>query len=219
VWALRSTTGRGEAAVSCAGSGLLLLVCEASPSVISAELVPPSAILRSDLWLGLHVLTSLAGVAALTLAMLIGNVAVARSLRAPLPPDLYEAFANAAASLMLGGVFALSCGILFGGFWAEAAWGRFWDWDPKETWTLMADAAFWWLLQARRAGRLGAFAFLSATPAAYLLLFAAWYGVNAVMQSGLHTYGFVSGGALFATAAVAVQGVLLMAALIIRPRS
>ena len=35
------------------------------------------------------------------------------------------------------GVVLLAAGIILGGVWADYSWGRFWGWDPKETWSLI----------------------------------------------------------------------------------
>ena len=80
-----------------------------------------------------------------------------------------------------------TAGVIFGAIWAEAAWGRYWGWDPKETWAFIAWVIYAMYLHARAtAGWRG-------SRAAYinLLGFAAmtfnFFVVNIVI-SGLHSY-------------------------------
>jgi cytochrome c-type biogenesis protein CcsB len=80
-----------------------------------------------------------------------------------------------------------TAGVIFGAIWAEAAWGRYWGWDPKETWAFIAWVIYAMYLHARAtAGGRG-------SRAAYinLLGFGAmtfnFFVVNIVI-SGLHSY-------------------------------
>ncbi len=80
-----------------------------------------------------------------------------------------------------------TAGVIFGAVWAEAAWGRYWGWDPKETWAFIAWVVYAMYLHAR------ATAGWKGNRAAYinLLGFAAmtfnFFVVNIVI-SGLHSY-------------------------------
>jgi cytochrome c-type biogenesis protein CcsB len=80
-----------------------------------------------------------------------------------------------------------TAGVIFGANWAEAAWGRYWGWDPKETWAFIAWVVYAMYLHAR------ATAGWKGNPAAYinLLGFGAmtfnFFVVNIVI-SGLHSY-------------------------------
>ncbi|MFD8701675.1 c-type cytochrome biogenesis protein CcsB [Kitasatospora sp. NPDC059648] len=77
--------------------------------------------------------------------------------------------------------------IIAGAIWAEAAWGKYWEWDPKETWSFITWAAYAAYLHAR------ATAGWKGRKAAYLALaaFACWlfnyYGVN-IFVTGKHSY-------------------------------
>lgn len=78
--------------------------------------------------------------------------------------------------------------VLAGAIWAEAAWGRFWGWDPKETWALITLIAYAAYLHARvtvgwRGGKAAAIAIVGYT--SYLFNF---FGVN-IFFDGLHSYG------------------------------
>jgi ABC-type transport system involved in cytochrome c biogenesis permease subunit len=51
--------------------------------------------------------------------------------------------------LVLFGFLFLSVGIITGAVWAHSAWGRYWGWDPKETWSLITWFVYATLLHAR----------------------------------------------------------------------
>jgi hypothetical protein len=100
----------------------------------------------------------------------------------------------------------LAIGTMLGAVWAKYAWSRFWGWDSKEVWaliTLLIDLA---LLHARRIGWVGDLG-LAARSVTYfaLIMVWAWYGVNFIQGTGLHSYGFGSGGAIYVFAAVLLQ--------------
>ncbi len=103
---------------------------------------PLTPALRS-FWLPIHGLTAAIGYGACTLA---GALALMELVRPggergagwP-PPERIEQGMGRAASL---GFPWLTLSILTGGIWAEAAWGRYWGWDPKETWSLAVWLAY-----------------------------------------------------------------------------
>ncbi|MGH8776310.1 MAG: c-type cytochrome biogenesis protein CcsB [Jiangellaceae bacterium] len=78
--------------------------------------------------------------------------------------------------------------LILGAIWAEASWGRYWGWDPKEVWALITWLAYAAFLHARAtAGWRGSKASAVSLVAYGTLLFS-YYGVN-VFFSGLHAYG------------------------------
>ena len=78
-------------------------------------------------------------------------------------------------------------GIISGAIWAEAAWGRYWGWDPKETWAFITWVAYACYLHARAtAGWKGKAAAILALIAFATFMFN-YVGVNLFM-SGLHSY-------------------------------
>ena len=113
--------------------------------------------------------------------------------------------------VMLGFLF-LSVGIITGAVWANSAWGRYWGWDPKETWALIADLGFIAILHARYIGWLKDFGLLLCSTIAFLLVILAWYGVNFILAAGLHSYGFSSGGATMVSVYVGFQFIVLIVA-------
>lgn len=91
--------------------------------------------------------------------------------------------------LVLLGFLFLSVGIITGAVWANSAWGRYWGWDPKETWSLITWFIYATLLHARlmRGWHGKRIAFLSMCGFAAVLF--TYFGVN--LLQGLHSYGAV----------------------------
>src|SRR5438876_8624661 len=92
------------------------------------------------------------------------------------------------------GVLLLAAGTILGGVWANYSWGRFWGWDPKETWALIALLCYILALHGRLAGWWTQFGLAVASVVCFLAVLMAWYGVNFVLGKGLHSYGFGIGG-------------------------
>jgi ABC-type transport system involved in cytochrome c biogenesis permease subunit len=184
---------------------------ESLPLILSPDMDPIVAVLRNNFWLTIHVLTISISYAAFTISMLIGNSHLVMTILGRQTQQRAKDLAHLAYRAVQLGVFLLTAGIILGGWWADYSWGRFWGWDPKETWALIADLGYLSILHARYVGWLGPAGVLAAAPAAYLLVIMAWYGVNFILASGLHSYGFSSGGATIVAVFVGVQLLLLAA--------
>jgi cytochrome c-type biogenesis protein CcsB len=89
--------------------------------------------------------------------------------------------------MTLFGFLFLSIGIITGAVWANSAWGRYWGWDPKETWSLITWFIYAAMLHARlmRGWRGRRIAYLSLVGFAAVLF--TYFGVN--LLPGLHSYG------------------------------
>jgi cytochrome c biogenesis factor len=103
-------------------------------------------------------------------------------------------------------------GTMLGGVWASYSWGRFWGWDPKETWALIATLGYLAILHARFTGWIKDFGMAVGALLGYLLVLMAWYGVNFVLGTGLHSYGFGSGGYWYVGGFVAFELAVIAAA-------
>lgn len=196
------------------GSGLILMLTEQIPLILSPDLDPIVAVLRSNFWLSTHVTTITISYSAFTVAAILGNIALIRIWTHKENDKFFKEYSHYAYRMIQLGCFLLTVGIILGGVWADYSWGRFWGWDPKETWALIADVGFLALLHARVVGWVRPFTLLAFSPVAYLLVIMAWYGVNFILAAGLHSYGFSSGGALAVAIYVAIQGVILALGLV-----
>jgi ABC-type transport system involved in cytochrome c biogenesis permease subunit len=166
-------------------AGLALLLADHLP--LDPSISPVAAVLRSNLWLTIHVLTIVGSYAPLSLAAVLahvyGGLYLARGGRHPglalLNIFLYR--------LIQVGVVLLAAGIMLGAVWANASWGRYWGWDPKETWSLITLLWFLALLHGRFAGWLRGVGFSLGIVAGFLLLLMTYYGVSFYL-AGLHSY-------------------------------
>jgi len=89
--------------------------------------------------------------------------------------------------LIMFGFLFLSAGIITGAVWANSAWGRYWGWDPKETWSLITWFVYATLLHARmmRGWHGRRIAYLSIL--GFMAVLFTYFGVN--LLPGLHSYG------------------------------
>ncbi len=184
-------------------SGLALFAADAAPMVMDPTIRPLVPVLRSNYWLTIHVLTITLSYGAFMLAMGIANVALwffyeisKKGESRPISERIGLLNQLAYRSLMFGTVL-LAAGTILGGVWADYSWGRFWGWDPKEVWALIALLAYMAVLHGRYTGWVGKFAFPLWTVICFSTVVMAWYGVNFVLGVGLHSYGFSTGGQAF----------------------
>lgn len=155
---------------------------------------PLLPVLRSNYWLLVHVLTIVISYSAFALAMAIAHLSLCLYLFTPHKVDLLRATNNFVYRTLQVGVLLLIIGTLLGGVWANEAWGRFWGWDIKETWAFISILGYLVLLHARFFGLVSPFGMAVGAVVGFQLILMTWYGVNMMMKSGLHTYGFGSGG-------------------------
>ena len=86
------------------------------------------------------------------------------------------------------GLFMLTIGTFLGGVWANESWGRYWGWDPKETWALVSVLVYAFILHMRLIPALaGIFTFNLATLVGIWSIIMTYFGVNYYL-SGLHSY-------------------------------
>ncbi|SFU56550.1 cytochrome c-type biogenesis protein CcsB [Pustulibacterium marinum] len=89
---------------------------------------------------------------------------------------------------MTVGLAMLTIGNFLGGQWANESWGRYWGWDPKETWALISIMVYAFVVHMRLVpGLRGRFAFNVAAVYAYASIMMTYFGVNFYL-SGLHSY-------------------------------
>lgn len=86
------------------------------------------------------------------------------------------------------GLIMLTIGNFLGGMWANESWGRYWGWDPKETWALISIMVYAFVLHMRLIpGLRGRYTFNLWTIIAYASIMMTYFGVNFYL-SGLHSY-------------------------------
>lgn len=86
------------------------------------------------------------------------------------------------------GLVLLTIGNFLGGQWANESWGRYWGWDPKETWALISIMVYAFVIHARLVpGLRGRWTFNVFAMFAYASIMMTYFGVNFYL-SGLHSY-------------------------------
>jgi cytochrome c-type biogenesis protein CcsB len=159
---------------------------------ISDQIQPLIPALKSN-WLIAHVITCFVGYGAFAIAFGLSCMYLVKqnspqgrdSLLDHLPQiDVLDELNH---QLVMFGFLFLSVGIITGAVWANSAWGRYWGWDPKETWSLITWFVYATLLHARlvRGWHGKRIAYLSITGFAAVLF--TYFGVN--LLPGLHSYG------------------------------
>ncbi len=201
-------------------------VCAALLSVLFAMLVPIEqqtnalpAVLRSNYWLIVHVLTIVASYGILLVASVLGHVYLFRTAilgqRLEQDPDdllptTHPLTIQTYRCLQIG-LFLLTAGTILGGVWAADSWGRFWGWDPKETWALISIVIYFAVLHARYIGWIREFGLAACSILSFAAIVWTFYGVNYVMATGLHSYGFGSGGEVWVLLYAILEVVFLVA--------
>jgi cytochrome c-type biogenesis protein CcsB len=197
---------------AAAVSTLALLLADVCPTILDPSIRPLTPVLRSNFWLAIHVMTIMLSYAAFAMALLTGNIALGFHLRRSDGGAAIAVLSKVTYQFLQAGVLLLILGTFLGASWADYAWGRFWGWDPKEVWALVTLLGYLALLHARRIGWVGDFGLAAFAVLCFTLILMAWYGVNFVLGTGLHSYGFGGGGQVYVLAAAAAQFVYVGAA-------
>ncbi|MBW2027923.1 MAG: c-type cytochrome biogenesis protein CcsB [Deltaproteobacteria bacterium] len=159
---------------------------------ISSKIQPLVPALKSN-WLIAHVITCFFGYAAFGLAFAFSLMYLLKRMENPATKNLFLRLIPRPAvlddlnyQLVVIGFLLLTLGIITGSVWAHSAWGTYWSWDPKETWSLITWLVYAAFLHSRmvRGWRGKRLAFLSII--GFCCVIFTYLGVNYL--SGLHSY-------------------------------
>ncbi len=164
-------------------------------SLVSKDINPLMPALQSN-WLIAHVITCFIGYGAFAVAAGLGIIYLLRHFadKNKLAPDSLISSLPDLRTLddlihktIIFGFMWLSAGIITGAVWANEAWGTYWQWDPKETWSIITWFVYALTLHARftRGWNGNRIAWL-AVIGFFAVLFT-YFGVN--FLSGMHSYG------------------------------
>ena len=195
-------------------SFLCLLLVRSLPVAMPARLDPLVPVLRDNFWLTVHVLTITLSYAAFALALGFAHVVLWRYIRKPETAEAIRPLHEWLYRMMFVGLILLAAGTILGGVWANYSWGRFWGWDPKETWALIALLMYVVAIHGKMAGWWGDFGIAVAAVVNFAGIIMAWYGVNYVLGAGLHSYGFGVGGEEYVLAFLAAEAIYVGTAVI-----
>lgn len=160
-------------------TALMSLLAIGCASLLDKEIAPLLPALKSN-WLTIHVLTCFIGYAALTVSFVSSAVLLCRK-------EEDAAIDIISYKMIAFGFLFLALGIISGAVWANSAWGTYWSWDPKETWSLITWFIYAIYLHTRlRRGWKGKKAAWVSVIGFLAMLFT-YFGVNYLL-SGLHSY-------------------------------
>ncbi len=154
-----------------------------------ANLVP----VLNSYWLMIHVAVIVGSYGPLTLGMILGITSLVLMLLTTkankVKMDLHIKELTIINELVLTtGLVMLTIGNFLGGQWANESWGRYWGWDPKETWALISIMVYAFVIHMRIVpGLRGRWLFNFASVIAFASIMMTYFGVNFYL-SGLHSY-------------------------------
>ena len=192
---------------------IVLILADLLP--FDPNISPLVPVLRSNFWLIIHVMTIVISYSAFGLAMALAHFSLFFYLFAPGKKQTIRAANLFVYRAIQVGVILIAFGTFLGGWWANESWGRFWGWDPKETWAFISLLGYLALLHARMFGLVGPFGMAIGAVVGFQLILMTWYGVNFVLASGLHSYGFGTGGGGYIAAYLSSEA-LFMAIVAVR---
>ena len=166
------------------GTGVIavsLLAIALSPAM-PKEVLPPIPVLRSG-WLAVHVVFAFIGeaffAAAFTASIYYLLCRNSESLPA-IDRVIYTCIG-------IGYPVFTAGALVFGAIWAESAWGRYWSWDPKETWALITWAVYTIYLHIRFVKKWRGQVSAVISIIGFIVTLFTLFGVNYIL-SGLHSY-------------------------------
>lgn len=203
---------------------------------------PIAPVLLDTVWMSIHVPVIMVSYSVLALAVVIAHAQLVVMAAAPRRRETIAAIDALHYWYVHVGVILLAAGVITGSMWAASSWGRYWGWDPKEVWSLVALLGYLAILHVRIdraktpkwlygvAAALGLALFVIVTPKlapltgakllglggtlaamlvfvlargplatvlksilAFWLIVMTYVGVNYVLGTGLHSYGFGTG--------------------------
>lgn len=198
----------------------LILICAAFVSVVLMSILELThldnslenvqAVLNSQYWLIIHVLMIVASYGVLTLSGVLGHAYLINKR---------SSLGKLMVQTMYVGVALLIPGTLLGGVWAAESWGRFWDWDPKESWAFISSCVYLIFIHAYSFQKIDYFGLAVGSIVGLMAISFTWYGVNYILGTGLHSYGFGSGGEMYYYLFLLAEILFVGAALLMRRQS
>jgi cytochrome c-type biogenesis protein CcsB len=181
-------------AVILAGTAILasMMIFVTEMNLLDPEITPLQPVLKSY-WLMIHVAIITSSYGFLGLAAILGllnlTLYIFRTKRnAQIVTININELTYVSEMTMTIGLFMLTIGTFLGGVWANESWGRYWGWDPKETWALVSVLVYAVILHLRYIPSLQSkFTFNVVSLWGYSAILFTFFGVNFYLV-GLHSY-------------------------------
>jgi ABC-type transport system involved in cytochrome c biogenesis permease subunit len=188
-----------------------LVLADQMPLALDPKITGLQAVLRSNFWLTIHVITIVSSYGGGALAWGLGNLSLILLVFGLGSKETIKTLSNFTYRAMQIAVLLLAAGTFLGGWWAAYSWGRFWGWDPKENGALIALLCYVIPLHMRYIGWIKDFGTAIAAIVCFAAIMTSWYGVNFIFPAGLHAYADGGGGAtwVYWAACINLQWVLV----------
>jgi ABC-type transport system involved in cytochrome c biogenesis permease subunit len=155
------------------------------------------AVLDSQYWLIIHVLMVVGSYGAFALCGVLGHFYLAYRAIQKKETASAQFIGKCILQSMYVGLILLIPGTVLGGVWAAESWGRFWDWDPKESWAFISICVYLIWVHAYRFHHIRFLGLAVGSIVGLMAISFTWYGVNYILGTGLHSYGFGTGGEIY----------------------
>lgn len=171
------------------GTGIAVLLLFVAQGFSQDNTMPVLvAVLNTNFWLATHVLCITTGYAWCLMTALFAHAWLYKASRGHDPSALEQSL----KTLALTSLLFTAIGTILGGIWADQSWGRFWGWDPKENGALLIVLWLIWVLHGQISGHMNKSLSAALLAALSVVVALAWFGVN-LLNTGLHSYGFITG--------------------------
>ncbi|MFB6342052.1 cytochrome c biogenesis protein CcsA [Saccharicrinis sp. FJH62] len=186
-------------------------------SFMNPQITPLVPVLKS-VWLNIHVtvITSsyafLGGSAMLALITLL-LMTVLTDKNAPRISGTIRQLIVVNRMILIPGLYLITIGCFLGGVWANQSWGKYWGWDPKETWCLVSVLVYTLVAHLNHLpGLKGSFYYVAGSLVAFSTILMTYFGVNYFL-GGMHSYA--GGGSIYSLPSWIYYAVLFVIVLLI----
>jgi cytochrome c-type biogenesis protein CcsB len=173
-------------------SALTMILTDLLP--IDPFIHPMMPVLSGTPWLAIHVPIIMVSYSVLALGVVVAHMQIGVLIFAPAKREAAFRMNDLLYWYTQVGAILLIAGIMTGSIWAASSWGRYWGWDPKEVWSLVAFLAYLAILHGRFDRLIGPFGVAALSIVAFWTILMTYLGVNYVLATGLHSYGFGGSG-------------------------
>lgn len=189
-----SLSYRSKIPLACASASAAILFTVLKLSGNNESLENVQAVLNSQFWLTIHVLMVVGSYGAFLLSGFLGHIYLLYQNKNAPNRSTNALLSKLVLQSMYLGLALLIPGTILGGVWAAQSWGRFWDWDPKESWAFISCCTYLIIVHAHYFGLIRQYGVAVGSVVGLMVIAFTWYGVNYILGTGMHSYGFGNGG-------------------------
>jgi len=167
-------------------ASVFVIINYTQPETFDKTLMPA----LQSVWFVPHVIVYMFAYSVLSVSMLIAIKYLILSYR----NKSNDTLLITADNVVYVGFAFLSFGLIFGAFWAKKAWGHYWTWDPKETWSFITWLFYLLYIHLRYNHKQNEKTAMWILALSFMFLLICWFGVNYLpsAQTSVHTYSDVA---------------------------